>query len=111
MKGNKGQALVEFVLILPVFLLMIISMIDFGNIILKKYSLENDLDTVYKMYNDNNVDALSSYIKDKDIRVNYDRNDDFITINVYKNITIISPVLSAIMGNPYEINVSGVYYE
>ena len=111
MKGNKGQALVEFVLILPVFLLMIISMIDFGNIILKKYSLENDLDTVYKMYNDNNVDALSSYIKDKDIRVNYDRNDDFITINVYKNITIISPVLSVIMGNPYEINVSGVYYE
>lgn len=111
MKGNKGQALVEFVLILPVFLLMIISMIDFGNIMLKKYSLENDLDTVYKMYNDNNVDALSSYIKDKDIRVNYDRNDDFITINVYKNITIISPVLSVIMGNPYEINVSGVYYE
>lgn len=111
MKGNKGQALVEFVLILPVFLLMIISMIDFGNIMLKKYSLENDLDTVYKMYNDNNVDALSSYIKDKDIKVNYDRNDDFITINVYKNITIISPVLSVIMGNPYEINVSGVYYE
>jgi len=41
MKNNKGQALVEFIIILPIFLLLIISIIDFGNIISKKYSLEN----------------------------------------------------------------------
>ena len=39
MKNNKGQALVEFIIILPIFLLLIISVIDFGNIISKKYFL------------------------------------------------------------------------
>ena len=37
MKNNKGQALVEFIIVLPILLLIIISIVDFGNIISKKY--------------------------------------------------------------------------
>ena len=35
--NKKGQALVEFILILPVLLLILMAMIDIGNIFLKKY--------------------------------------------------------------------------
>ena len=41
--NKKGQALVEFILILPVLLLIIIGMIDIGNIFLSKYDLNKDL--------------------------------------------------------------------
>ena len=111
MKDNKGQALVEFILILPIFILILITMVDFGNIMLKKYSLENDLDVISDMYKKSDYDNLNNYINEKNIKVNYDREDEFIKINVSRNIDIISPILIPIMGNPYTISSSGVYYE
>ena len=44
--NKKGQALVEFILILPVLLLIVMAIIDIGNIFLNKYDLNKDLDTV-----------------------------------------------------------------
>ena len=40
--NRKGQALVEFVLILPVFILILFAIVDFGTILSKKNELEND---------------------------------------------------------------------
>ena len=103
MRNNKGQALIEFILILPVILLVIISIIDFGNIILKKYSLENDIDAVAALYKEGkNVD---SYLSSKDLRVEYKYETDFTNITIYKNIKIISPVLVPIFGSNYEVHV------
>ena len=68
MKNNRGQALVEFIIILPVFLLLIISVIDFGNIISKKYSLENDLDIISDMYKNNkneNISTMVAFVSDE----------------------------------------------
>ena len=65
MKDNKGQALVEFIIILPIFLLLIISVIDFGNIISKKYSLENDIDTIYDLYKNEEYQNIDEYAKEK----------------------------------------------
>ena len=48
MRNNRGQALVEFILILPVFLMIILCMIDFGKIFYEKYALQNDLDLIPK---------------------------------------------------------------
>ena len=111
MRKNNGQALVEFVLILPIFILILITMLDFGNIMLKKYSLENDLDVISEMYENNKQSDINSYITENDIRVTYERNNEFITIKLYKDVNIMSPVLSLIMGDVYSIDVSGVYYE
>ena len=111
MKNNKGQALVEFIIILPIFLLLIISVIDFGNIISKKYSLENDLDTIVDMYNDNNYTSINNYIVDKDIEISYSSNNEFLNIKLTKNIKVISPMLNLIFGKTYEINVSRDIYE
>ena len=59
MKMNKGQALVEFIIILPVALLLVLGVIDFGNIIYKKYTVENDLDTVLDQYQNDQAQAMN----------------------------------------------------
>ena len=110
MKNNRGQALVEFIVILPVFLLLIISVIDFGNIISKKYSLENDIDVISDMYKDGKNSEINTYIKDKDIKINYSNKEDLFTIKLSKDIKVISPMLNLIFGSTYEINVEKSIY-
>ena len=110
MKNNRGQALVEFIVILPIFLLLVISIIDFGNIISKKYSLENDIDTVSDMYKDGKYEQINTYTKDKDIKVSYENKYNLFTINLSKDIKIISPMLNLIFGNTYEIKVEKSIY-
>ena len=39
--NKKGQALVEFVIILPVIILLFFGAVDFGRIIIKTNELEN----------------------------------------------------------------------
>ena len=39
--NRKGQALIEFVLILPIFILILFATVDFGLILSKKNELEN----------------------------------------------------------------------
>lgn len=111
MRNNKGQALVEFIIVLPIFLLLIISVIDFGNIISKKYSLENDLDTVVDMYKGNDYTSINTYVTNKDIKVNYSDDEEFLNIELTKDIKIISPMLNLIFGEFYEISVSRDIYE
>lgn len=103
MRNNKGQALIEFILVLPVFILLIISMIDFGNIILKKYSLENEIDTVSTMYLNN--EDYNSYLDNKNIEINYEIDGNFTNITLIKKVRILCPVLIPILGSKYEVKV------
>ena len=59
MKNKKGQALVEFVVIMPIFIMLLISIIDLGNIIYKKYHLENDLDYIVDLYRLNKISEIT----------------------------------------------------
>lgn len=110
MRNNKGQALVEFIIILPIFLLILISIVDFGNIILKKYSLENDLDTVADLYKSSEYDKLNEYIINKNIDVNYTKDDKFVVIKINKDINMVSPILVSIYGKKYNITTSKTIY-
>ena len=67
MKNNKGQALVEFIIVLPILLLLIMAIIDLGNIFIKKYSIENDLDVVYDMYKVKDNNGINNYVKEKGV--------------------------------------------
>ena len=111
MKNNKGQALIEFVIVLPVLLLIIMAIIDFGNIFSKKYSLENDLDVISNMYKEQDYNSINNYIKEKNINIDYDKEDDFIIINISKNIKINTPILSSVLGKNYKISTSKAIYE
>ena len=110
MKNSKGQALIEFILVLPIFLFVIISIIDFGNIVLKKYSLENEIDTVSEMYKLGNTDNINSYLINKNIAINYNKQDKFMTIKLTKDIKITSPILLLIFGKNYEISTEKSIY-
>ena len=111
MKNNKGQALVEFIIVLPIFLLLLISVIDFGNIISKKYSLENDIDVVSELYLNEEFDEINTYVKNKDIKINYSNDNSLVTIKLTKNIKIISPMLNIVFGKNYDIDVEKSIYK
>ena len=44
MLNKKGQALIEFIIILPIFLILVMGIFDFGNIMYQRYKLENSFD-------------------------------------------------------------------
>lgn len=111
MKNNKGQALVEFILVMPVFLLIIIAVIDFGNILSKKYSLENDLDTVYDMYQSQEYEKINSYVNNKDLKISYEEDNEFLIINLSKDVKVTSPMLNIVLGKTYKINTSKAIYK
>lgn len=102
--NRKGQALVEFILILPIFLFIMFAIVDFGMIFSKKNELENisfDVVTMVK----NNVDI--SEIKDRysDIVINISSDDKYTVISISSDIDIITPGLNRIFGDPYNVIV------
>ena len=48
--NKKGQALVEFIIILPVFIFMLLAMIDIGKILYFNNKIESKIDDVITMY-------------------------------------------------------------
>lgn len=100
--NRKGQALVEFVLILPVFILIMFAIVDFGMILSKKNELENvsfDIATMIK--NNDSFDDIKQFYPDVSIDI---KNDDkYTVITIYEDVNIITPGLNRILGDPYEV--------
>lgn len=111
MRNKRGQALVEFVLILPIFLLLVFGSIDFGTIIYEKYRLQNDLDVVYELYTNNREQDLNRYLYEHDLKIAYQKNNSYTTITLTKYQTIITPGLSTILKNPYAVVESMTIYD
>lgn len=108
MKNNKGQALIEFVIILPILLLLILGAIDFGNILYKKYTLENDLDYITSLVRNNKTIEIDYYNKQNHITSNIEQIESKTTITVSKNISVITPGLNKILGKNYKIEAKRV---
>ena len=105
--NRKGQALVEFVLILPVFILILFAIVDFGTILSKKNELENDsIDIVLLINNGTSIDEIKNKYSSLDIELK--DVDKYTEIKISKNINIITPGLNLILGDPYKIIVERV---
>ena len=101
--NKRGQALVEFVIILPILLLIIFAFIDLGRIIVCKNHLEGVMSEVANL----DEEEINSYLKkDTDYKIVYE-----VKIDNYKNITLstklnlITPGLKNILKNPYTVKV------
>lgn len=110
-RHKKGQALIEFVLILPVLLLLIFGMIDLGRIVLRKSELDNTISdkiTVWKN-SGKSINALVTYIEDENIKVKISKNTntDFVTIDVYEKINWLNPIITTILKD-YTIHIKRV---
>lgn len=97
MKKNNGQALIEFTLILPVILLVLLYIVEFGRITLKKYELESNLDLIVTLYEEKKTDELNNYINANDINITYTKNNDLTTIKITKNIKSNMPLVNKVL--------------
>ena len=113
---QSGQALIEFIIILPVIILLIFSFVDLGRIVLENNRLEGLTTIVLDEYNKTkDYDEVIKYIDSlgyKNVNVSISNNKDTLTIKITKNIDIVTPGLGKIIGNPYQIKIErAVRYE
>lgn len=102
--NRKGQALVEFVLILPIFILILFSIVDFGMILSKKSELENiSVDIILMINNDDYVYNIENVYPD--LSVNIEKSSKYTTVKIEEDVDIITPGLNLIFGDPYKVKV------
>ena len=113
--NRKGQALVEFVIVLPILIILLFSTIDFGLIIYNKSKLENKLNEVVNMIKNGESDSnIKEFInKDQTRKTTYKivQDDKYITVKLFTSIEILTPGLNKVLDNPYKISVSRVIYD
>ena len=110
MKNNRGQALVEFILVLPVLLLLIFALIDFGRIIVCKNHLEGVMNEISNL----DESEITAYLKkDTDYKISYDiKIDDYRNITLTTKLDLVTPGLKNILKNPYTVKVErSIVYE
>lgn len=101
--NNKGQALVEFVIILPIFILLVLGCIDIGRIMYTKMNLEEQMSDVVDYYkNGKTIEEIKDKI-DNDVDIKSD--NEYTTILLTKKIDIITPGLQFVFDNPYLLKV------
>lgn len=114
--NRRGQALIEFIIILPILLIIILGIIDFGFILAKSNRLESQVDGIIQMYqNDESFEAINQFVKKDNDKVKVElKNEDnkFINIILTEEYKPVTPGLNLIIGSPYFITSKRViYYE
>ena len=110
--NKHGQALIEFVLVLPVLLLIIFAFIDFGRIILCKNHLESTMSDVITIY-EQGKDVNTFLKQDNDYKITYKvKKGEQEKIILETNLELITPGLNRVLTNPYHVSVErSVIYE
>lgn len=99
MKSKRGQALVEFIIILPILIFILLAVIDYGAISFNKSKIENIITDISNMYkNGESEEEIKQFIKDNDNTLKLDSviEDKYIKIKLYKKYDYITPGLDKI---------------
>lgn len=112
--NKKGQALVEFVIVLPVVILLTFSIIDFGRVIYAKNDLENVVTDATLLYKNGNsdVEVQNKINKEKEyeVKITISARDDYSVISVKRIINPITPGLNRITKEAFELEANRVIY-
>jgi len=111
MKNSKGQALVEFIIVVPILILIIMSIIDIGNIASKKIQLENNLDVVVSLYQEKKFTNIESLSNTEHFTFNYEKKSDTTVISLKQKIQVFTPFLNKIIGNDFYVETKRIIYE
>lgn len=111
MKKMKGQALVEFVIVIPILIFIIMAIIDFGNITIKKMRLENNLETIITLYKKNDFNEINNLTAKDNFSFTYNTDNNMTTITLSQNVKIFTPFLNIALGNNYSLETSRIIYE
>lgn len=110
MKNNRGQALIEFVLIVPVLIFILMAIIDISKVIINKYKLEDNLNVISDLYQNNKMDEIDTFADSKGIIVSYTTVGNYTTIKIKKNVVITTPGLNNILGKQMLIETERTIY-
>ena len=110
MKSKKGQALVEFVIILPVTLILLFGIVDFGRIISLKSNLENLATDSVTFYSDGRtLEDIKRLLKlDDNTTITINEQGEYTSIELKKQIKPITPGLSYIAPSVFDVKVTRV---
>ncbi len=102
--NRKGQALVEFVLILPIFIMILFAIVDFGMILNKKNELENiSVDIINLLNNNNKIEEIQKEYPKVDIKLT--NEEKYTIVEISTKVNIITPGLNRVLDNPYIVKV------
>ncbi len=109
--NNKGQALVEFILILPVILVSVVILTDLGSIFVQKINLNNSMATVVELYQNNEKEEMLAYVAKENLKYEEKEVNDMVEITLKKNIKVSAPILSNVLGKDYMAKTSQTIYK
>jgi len=117
---NRGQAMVEFALVVPILLLLICGIIDFGRIYsatimvagaaregARSAAIGND-DTVVTQAVADYVSAIAGEQLTVNIAPSSRVAGDQITVTVSTPIPVLTPIVNAILGSTYTVSGTAV---
>ncbi len=112
MINKKGQALVEFIIILPIFIFMLLSVIDIGKIIYLKNELESEMASVIDLYrNQKTYDEIYEEVTQNDSEISLEianEDNERVTFYLKRKVTIVTPGLNVLFDNPHIVEVKRV---
>lgn len=106
--NNKGQALIEFVLILPIFLMILFVIVDFGMIFSTKIRVESDSEDVIDMLDSGmSIQDINQLYDDEVVQIS-DYNEELLKVEITSEVSIITPGLDRILGSVYQVRVERI---
>ncbi len=112
-KNQKGQALVEFVILLPIFIFMLFAIIDFGKVLYTKNNLESKMDDVITLYEKaKKMEGIKEQLQltKENIQLEQEEEQENKIFILKKDIDIITPGLNLLLENPYKAIVKRVIW-
>ena len=112
--NKKGQALVEFIIILPIIVFILFMIIDYGIISYNKQKLENIITDVVKMKNNKETnEEIIKFLKsnDKELELKIEDNEKYSDLVLIKKYNYITPGLEKIFNNKDIIIERKIYNE
>ena len=101
--NNKGQALVEFILIFPIIVLILCIIIDFSNVFVS----ENKLDDVIYLIRNNKENDINN-ILDNNTKYSISKSGSYATIELTSKVKFITPFSNIFFKNDYNISTKRV---
>lgn len=105
---NAGQALVEFVIILPISIFILFSMIDLGRILYYKNKLESQLEDVVVLYLSDSNRNIKEDLQKMDFELEINKDNAFLEFQLTKTMDIITPGLNIFFPSPYSVTTKRV---
>lgn len=100
--NKKGQALVEFIIVMPIFIMLLLAAFDIVKIVQTKMNLETTLEEIVL---DDSTKIANDIIYTKDTK------DNTVTYKLSLDVEVISPFITLVTDDKYRVTVERTLYD